>query len=57
MIKAKDDVQATFAVSMIITTIKTVESALKSKGKEVLKGAHIVIENDEFYRDLYNKYR
>lgn len=52
--ESQKNTEALFAVNAIIHIIKAVEFLHKGKGQEILKGAHIVIENPKVYQALIN---
>ncbi len=52
--KDKGNRKTIFAVEVIIKTIETVESIYPGKGQEILKGAHVVIQNPAVYESLIN---
>lgn len=54
LLKAGNDEKAIFAVNLIIKIIQTVEVLHEDKGQEILKGAHILIENPELFLNTIN---
>jgi len=52
--KAEGNHQTIFAVGVIIQTIETVENIYPGKGQEILKGAHVVMQDTTVYDSIIN---
>jgi hypothetical protein len=52
LFKAEGNHQTIFAVEVIIQTIETVENIYPGKGQEILKGAHVVMQDPELYKQI-----